>query len=124
MDTLENAVISAIQSCDSLRLTVRGLPCDTTISKLLEQLDALYTALALLSENMSRSQDEFAELKPVVKLCGAISEDLKAGIKQASSSGLTDWANLECRGTNIAGVRDKLKIYTSTISIKMITVGS
>jgi hypothetical protein len=124
MDTLENSVISATQSCESLLLTVYGLPSESTISKLRDQLKALTTVLGLLHRNMSKTRDEFAVLKLPVQACRDICENLNEKIKQEASSGFQNWASLEWGGANIAALTNRLKLYTSTIAIEMITVGT
>lgn len=125
MDKLEkDTVESAMKSCKSLRQTILGLSDDTTISKLHEQLDTLLEALYLLNRDMSGLQEELADLTLPLKSCVSIPEDLKARIKEASSSGLTDWAGLQLRGTNIAGLTHQLDLLGRTILIHMMTVGS
>lgn len=124
MDTLENSVTSATQSCESLLLIVYGLPSEITISKLQDQLKALSTALGLLHGNISKTRDEFATLNLPVQACREICENLNEKIKQEASSGFQDWASLEWGGTNIAALTNRLKLYTSTIAIEMITVGT
>ena len=108
----------------SLLLTTSGLPNERTVSDLQKQLQALDTALGLLQNNMSETGDEFAALILPVKACHSICTDLNEEIKQASSAGLQDWTSLKCRGADIAGLTNKLKLYTTTIAIEMITVGS
>ncbi|KAH7379011.1 hypothetical protein BKA64DRAFT_766030 [Cadophora sp. MPI-SDFR-AT-0126] len=124
MDTLKHLVPSATQSCTSLLLTASGLPNERTISDLQQQLQALDTALGFLQNNMSETGDEFAALFLPVKACHSVCTDLNEEIKQASSAGLQDWTSLKCRGANIAGLTNKLKLYTTTIVIKTIAVGS
>ncbi|KAG4427963.1 hypothetical protein IFR05_016553 [Cadophora sp. M221] len=123
MNTSKHLVASATESCKSLLLTARGLPDERTVSNLLEQLQALDTVLGHLHENMSETGDEFAALDLPVKACLSICKDLNEKIKQASSAGPQDWTSLECRGANIAALTNKLKLYTSTIAIKLIKVG-
>jgi len=119
---LADLVTSTLQSSRSLHLTARGLLSQSPIPELIELLKALDTALEKLAQILTTTNAEFTALEPPLRSCGKCCKELNEQISQAAQLGAHNWATFEYMGQDIFGFTRTLKIYTSTIVIKMIDV--
>jgi len=106
---LADLVSSALQSSRSLHLTVRGLPSQSPIPELTEQLKALDTALQKLAQILTTRSTEFTALELPLRYCDQRCKELKEQISQY-------------RDPDILGFIHTLKLHTSTIVIGMLDV--
>jgi Fungal N-terminal domain of STAND proteins len=107
---------STEQSRQSLHLTVRGLPHDSPIPELLNQLCALETVLQWLNQ-IPIDEVEFTEFESLLQTCGNVCRELQVNIIQAASSGFQDWATMRCKRGSIPDIIHDLKLYTTSILI-------
>jgi hypothetical protein len=107
------------QLVDSFRSNQR------TVRELREELEALSDVLQSLQETAAGTDADLAVLKLPLLRCGKACKDFEAVIVRctAHSSGprtsFRDWAKLKYMGDDIAGFKNMLAGYKSTISIAL-----
>jgi hypothetical protein len=116
----------ALQSSKSLYQAVESFQNNPrTIRELKEELEALDGALQSLHETASNSNVDLTGLKLPLLRCGNACKDLEALINKCtthsggSRTSFRDWAKLKYMGDNIAGFRNMLAGYKSTINIAL-----
>ena len=111
--------VSLYQLIDSFQSNQR------VIRELKEELEALDGVLQSLQQANGDDNPDLADLKLPLLRCGQACEDFKAVIlkctthSSASRTSFRDWARLKYLGDNIAGFKNMIAGYKSTISIAL-----
>ncbi|KAI9709020.1 MAG: hypothetical protein M1828_002554 [Chrysothrix sp. TS-e1954] len=121
-------VTFSVQSSKTLYDVVQSFKSNRkTIRELREELEALENVLQALQQAAEHNHTEFEALKTPVLRCGNACTDCKKILLECSShssesgsrSSFRDWARFKYMGYDIAGFKDMLAGYKSTISIAL-----
>ena len=111
--------VSLYQAIESFKSNQR------TIRELKEELEALNRVLASLRQTAANSNADLAALNLPVFRCGKACEDFEGVIVKCaahsdrSRPSFRDWAKLRYMGDDIAGFKNMLAGYKSTINIAL-----
>lgn len=114
-----NSSVSLYQAVESFRSNQR------TIRELKEELEALNGVLQPLQDEAANSNSSLEGLKLPLLCCGKACKDFEALIvrctehSDGSRTSFRDWAKLKYMGADIAGFKNMLAGYKSTISIAL-----
>jgi len=118
--------VFAFNSCTLLYQEVKSLRgTGKTIRDLEEELEALKGVLQNLKQSIDDDTPGLADLKLPLISCAEVCSDFQAAVtKCASHSGgartsVRDWAKMRFMGDDIAGFKDLLARYKSTITIAL-----
>jgi hypothetical protein len=116
----------ALRSSKSLYQTVKSFQNNQrTIRELKEELEALSDVLQSLHQTASNSNVDLSALRLPLLRCGKACSEFEAVISKCtahsdgSRKSFRDWAKLKYMGDDIAGFKNMLAGYKSTISIAL-----
>jgi hypothetical protein len=96
-----------------------------TVRELREEIEALKDVLQSLQETATSTDADLTTLKPPLLRCGKACKDFYAVILRCSAhsngsrTSFRDWAKLKYLGDDIAGFKNMLAGYKSTIAIAL-----
>lgn len=115
-----------LQSSITLYQTIQSLQSrDKTIRELRQELEALQHVLQALGESFSNSEVDLIALEQPLRRCKDACSDFNSLLAKCTShsteerSSKRDWLKLKYLGEDIAGFKDMLACYKSTISIAL-----
>lgn len=118
-----------LKASTSLYQTIRGYNShQRTVRELREELEDLTQVLASLNDAIAESEADFIALKLPLFRCGNACRDFEAIIikcaehSNGSRASFRDWARLRYMGDDVAGFKNMLAGYKSTITIALCSV--
>lgn len=119
-------VVFGAQASQSLYQTIKGFNShQRNVRELREELEALGSVLDALAQVVTESDAEFVALKIPVLRCGNACKEFEAVLIKCSAHGggsrtsFRDWTKLRYLGDDIAGFKNMLASYKSTITIAL-----